>query len=299
MQGMSGRGLDAAGIREPGLRAAYEACRRLNARHGRTYYLATMLLPAAKRPHVHALYGFARSADELVDRAEPDAEALPKWSQRFLADFDAGFSDDPVSRAVIHTARTWRIGRPAFETFLDSMQLDLTVTGYPTYADLERYMAGSAAAIGRQMLPLLEPLDSSAVTYAERLGEAFQMTNFIRDVADDHRLGRVYLPQEDLDRFGVDRADLGPGPTAPRARELIAFEVARTRTLYAESEPGIDLLHPSSRPCVRTAFTLYGEILDAVERCGYQVLDRRVAVSLPRRLAVAVPAWRAARRSRT
>jgi phytoene synthase len=295
---MSGRELDAAGIRDPALRAAYDACRRLNARHGRTYYLATKLLPPAKRPHVHALYGFARHADELVDCAEPDPEALPKWGERFLADLDGGGSDDPISRAAIDTARTWAIERPAFETFLDSMQLDLTVTGYATYADLERYMAGSAAAVGRQMLPILEPLDATATTYAEGLGEAFQMTNFIRDVADDYRLGRVYLPKEDLDRFSVDRDDLRPGPTPPRVRDLIAFEVERSRALYAAAEPGIDLLHPSSRPCVRTAFTLYGEILDAVERAGYQVLDRRVAVSLARRLAVALPAWLTAHRGR-
>jgi phytoene synthase len=172
------------------------------------------------------------------------------------------------------------------------MRMDITVTGYPTYADLEHYMYGSAAVIGLQMVPILEPLtgrEQEAADRARALGEAFQLSNFIRDVAEDLRRGRVYLPQEDLDRFGVTRADLAPGPTPPNVVDLLRFEVERTRALYAAAEPGIDLLHPTSRDCIRTAFLLYGGILDAVEQAGYQVLDRRVSVPLRRRLAVAIP----------
>lgn len=296
---MSARELDAAGIREPSLRAAYELCRRLNASHGKTYYLATLLLPPAKRPHVHALYGFARYADELVDDLDsPDPAALVAWSDRFLHDLSRGESADPVARAVIHTARTWDIPADTFRAFLDSMQMDITVTGYPTYADLERYMYGSAAVIGLQMVPILEPLDARAADYARTLGEAFQLSNFVRDVGEDLRRGRVYLPQEDLDRFGVTRADLAPGPTPPHVVDLLRFEIARTRRLYDAARPGIDLLHPSSRDCIRTAFTLYAGILDAVEQADYQVLDRRVSVPLPRRLRVALPALVRARRAR-
>jgi 15-cis-phytoene synthase len=296
---VSRRELDAAGITDPWLRAAYQACRRLNAAHGRTYYLATLLLPPAKRPHVHALYGLARYADELVDDLdEPDPAKLVRWGARFLEDLDRGSSSHPISAAAIHTARTWDIPRDTFEAFLASMQMDITVTEYSTYADLEHYMYGSAGVIGLQMVPILEPLDARAAGHARILGEAFQMSNFIRDVAEDLRRGRVYLPQEDLDRFGVIRADLAPGRTPPHVRELLAFEVARTRRLYAGAEPGIDMLHPTSRDCIRTAFTLYRGILDAVEKAGYQVLDRRVAVPLPRRLRVAVPALVRARRAR-
>ena len=139
---MSRRELDAAGITDPGLRAAYEECRRLNSAHGRTYYLSTLLLPAAKRPHVHALYGFARYADELVDDLDsPDPAELVRWGDRFLADLAAGDdgatrADHPVSRAAIHTARTWGIPTGTFEAFLESMRMDITVTGYQTYADL-------------------------------------------------------------------------------------------------------------------------------------------------------------------
>jgi phytoene synthase len=296
---VSGRELDAAGITDPELRAAYEACRGLNTAHGKTFYLATLLLPPAKRPHVHALYGFARYADELVDDLDrPDPATLVRWGEQFLADLDRGDSEHLVSRAAIHTARTWGIGRDTFEAFLHSMRMDIDVTQYLTYADLERYMYGSAAVIGVQMVPILEPLDPRATDYARTLGEAFQMSNFIRDVADDLRRGRVYLPVEDLDRFGVIRADLAPGPTPRHVRELLAFEIARTRALYADAEPGIDLLHPTSRDCIRTAFELYGGILDSVEKSDYQVLDRRVTVPLPRRLAVALPALVRARKAR-
>jgi phytoene synthase len=296
---MSGRELDAAGIREPSLRAAYESCRRLNAAHGRTYYLSTLLLPPAKRPYVHALYGFARYADELVDDLDsPDPDALVTWGDRFLKDLAAGDSSDPVSSAAIHTARTWDIPAHTFEAFLESMRMDITVTGYATYADLETYMYGSAAVIGLQMVPILEPLDDRAAGHARILGEAFQLSNFIRDVAEDLRRGRVYLPQEDLDRFGVTRADLAPGRTPPHVVELLRFEIARNRRLYDRARPGIDLLHPTSRDCIRTAFLLYGGILDAVERADHQVLDRRVAVPLSRRLRVAVPGLVRARRAR-
>lgn len=295
--------LDAAGITDPGLRAAYEECRKLHAAHGKTYYLATLLLPPAKRPHVWALYGFARYADEFVDSfTDPDPDALVAWGDAFLASLgspvDGPPPADPVARAMLHTMRRWQIPRAHVEAFLESMRMDITVTGYPTYADLEHYMYGSAAVIGLQMLPILEPLTPEAAPRARALGEAFQMSNFIRDVGEDLRRGRVYLPQEDLDTFGVTREHLAQGRVTPMVRELLRFEIERTRALYAFAEPGIAMLHPTSRDCLRTAFTLYGGILDAVEKSGYQVLTRRVGVPLPRRLRVALPGLARARAAR-
>ncbi len=297
---MTRRDLDAAGITDPVLRADYEECRRLNAAHGRTYYLATRLLPPAKRPHVHALYGFARYADELVDHPGADPGALVPWTDRFLDHLKADSADspDPVARAVVHTIRTWGLPVEHFEAFITSMRMDLTVTGYPTYADLERYMYGSAAVIGLLMVPILEPADDDAYPPARALGEAFQLTNFIRDVGEDLRRGRVYLPEEDLARFGVTRADLArPAPTAA-VKALLAFEIGRARTLYRQAEPGIRLLHPSSRDCVATAMRLYAGILDEIERCDYDVLRNRVTVPVRTRVRVAVPALVRARRAR-
>jgi phytoene synthase len=294
---VSDRELDAAGITDPALRASYERCRRLNATHGRTYYLATLLLPPAKRPYVHALYGFARYADEIVDdlgSTLTDAEKaawLVGWGEQFLADVRSGGSEHAISRAVVDTVRRWDIPLSLFEDFLASMRMDLTVTGYATYEDLMGYVWGSAAVIGLQMVPVLEPTVPRQVAepYAVDLGVAFQLSNFIRDVGEDLRRGRVYLPAEDLALFGVDRDRLARGVVDGPIRRLLAFEIARTRELYRAAEPGVRLLHPTSRDCLRTAIRLYGGILDEVERADYQVLDRRVAVGPARRIRVAVP----------
>ncbi len=291
---MSGRELDAAGISAPSLRASYETCRRLNASHGKTYYLATLLLPAHKRPYVHALYGFARYADEIVDDLastltdEQKAEHLGRWSQRFLS----GRGDDGVLPAVFDTIGRWDIPLPYFEAFLTSMRLDLTVSDYDTFPDLMTYVYGSAAVIGLQMLPVLEHpgLPRSVVEpYAADLGIAFQLTNFIRDVGEDLRRGRVYLPTEDLRLFGVDRQHLARGVVDGRVRRLLAHQIARAREIYRSAQPGIRLLHPASRDCIATAFALYGSILDRVEDCGYQVLDRRVSVGRRQRAQVVLP----------
>jgi 15-cis-phytoene synthase len=284
------------------LTAAYERCRQLHARHGRSYYLATLLLPGWKRRHVHALYGFARYADELVDDLDStldraaQAAALRAWGERLFAGLRGAPVQDPVLPAVLHTVRAFDLAVGDLEQFLDAMAADLTVAGYRTYQDLCGYMEGSAAVIGTMMAPILESVDPPAAReHARQLGLAFQLTNFIRDVAEDHRRGRVYLPAEDLARFGVRRADLAPGRASPQVAELLAFEAGRARAHYAAAAPGIALLAPSSRACVRVAFDLYGGILDEVERAGYQVLDRRVRVPRSRRLAVAGHHWAAAR----
>jgi phytoene synthase len=304
---VSARELDAAGIRDPQLRASYEACRRLNAAHGKTYYLATLLLPPHKRPYVHALYGFARYADEIVDdlgSTLSDAEKadwLLGWGAQFVKDVEAGGSDHEISKAVVDTVRRWDIPMTHVEDFLASMRMDLTVTEYATYEDLTLYVHGSAAVIGLQMVPILEPLVPREVAepYARDLGVAFQLSNFIRDVGEDLRRGRVYLPQEDLQAFGVTREHLAQGVVDGRVRRLLAFEIARTRELYRSAALGVRLLHPTSRPCIETALRLYGGILDEVEAADYQVLGQRVSVGPATRAAVALPglarAWVARR----
>lgn len=299
------RELDAAGITGAALRASYARCRAINAEHGRTFFLATLLLPAAKRPYVHALYGFARHVDDIVDDLSPRlrsgerAERLHEWSEDFLADLEWGSTSDPVSRAVIDTVRRWQIPTSYFADFLESMRMDLTVSSYRTYDDLARYMWGSAAVIGLEMLPILGRADPEIrwdvlESHAIDLGTAFQLTNFIRDVAEDLRRGRVYLPEESLTQFGVDRDRLARGRVDEPIRNLLAWEIERARGLYANAAPGIELVHPTSRDCLRTASILYSAILDEIERADYDVFSRRVTVSVPRRAAVGLSGLRGA-----
>ncbi|MHB2024084.1 MAG: phytoene/squalene synthase family protein [Mycobacteriales bacterium] len=283
------RALDAAGIADPQLRSAYETCRRINARHGRSFYLATRLLQPARRPHVHALYGFARCTDDIVDSGAPEpARRFAEWT----AAWHEGQSH-PLLDALHHTVATTGLDPAHIETFLGAMAMDLVPQEYPTYADLEGYMAGSAAAIGLALLPVLGVLpgaEHAAAPPARALGLAFQLTNFVRDVGEDLRRGRLYLPLEDLDRFGVSRAALAEERPDRRVRELLGFEIDRARRLYQQAEPGIALLVPPSRPCVWAAARLYACILDQVEANGYRVADRRATVPRRTRARIAVAA---------
>lgn len=299
---MSKHDLDAAGIFDPALRTSYELCRQLNAEHGKTYYLATLLLPPEKRPYVHALYGFARYADEIVDDLastltdSQKAEQLKIWGDDFLAKFDSGQTNDPVCLAVLDTVRRWNIPREHFEAFLHSMAMDLTVTQYKTYEDLYEYVYGSAAVIGLQMVPILEPTSPDAYKHATELGVAFQLANFIRDVGEDLERGRVYLPLEELANFGVTRADLESRIATPEIKSALKFQIARVRALEESSRAGIAMLGESAQPCIETARILYCGIVDAVEEIDYEVFSKRATVSLRRRLTVAIPAYLRARK---
>ena len=269
---------------------SYARCRALNKRYGTTYYWSTYALPRVKRHHVWALYAFCRHADDIVDDlgpapAEVREKALTDFGDRFFADLAAGASDDPVLKAVVHTVRAFDIDPDCFARFLRSMAMDLTVTSYATWDDLLGYMDGSAAVIGEMMLPILEPLAPEALQHARDLGNAFQLTNFLRDVAEDLDRGRVYLPQEDLDRFGAD-------PHRRRVdepwRDVMRFEVERARALYRSADLGVGLLPASSARCIQAARTLYSEILDKIEASGYDVFTERATVPTWRKAALAV-----------
>jgi phytoene synthase len=289
--------LTAAGITDPDLRASYEECKRLNALHGKTYFLATLLLPKAKRPFVHALYGFARYADEIVDdlaselSIEEKAEALSTWGDGVLSDLKKGTSDDHVGRALIDTVKRFDIPHEHFEAFLHSMTMDLTVQEYETYEDLLEYVYGSAAVIGLEMVPILGPLHNDAFEAAKKLGIAFQLANFIRDVDEDLDRGRVYLPIKELAQFGVTREMLEERVLTPEIIEALKFQIARVRQLQNEAAPGIAMLEPTSRPCIEAASILYCGIVDEVEKIGYDIFNQRAKTSTPRRIRVAGTAF--------
>jgi 15-cis-phytoene synthase len=305
--------LDAAGVHDPQLRDAYEHCRMLNAAHGKTFFLATRLLAPEQRPAVHALYGFARRADDILDDFDDSlstterAERLQLLStqlfNRLVQDQESG--DDPTLRAVVHTARRYGIPWEMFDDFLASMRMDLTVTEYPDRKSLERYMHGSAEVIGLQMLPVLGTVSQreEAAPYAAALGKAFQLTNFLRDVDEDLQRGRVYLPADELAAHRVDRDMLqwchANKRTDARVRRALTEQHAATRRVYEFARKGIDMLDPQSRPCVAAAYTLYSEILDRIEKIDFAIFSQRATVGNARRLQVAglglIRAWRARR----
>ena len=260
---------------------SYALCKDFNKRHGTTYYWSTKVLPADKRPHVHALYGFCRYADDIVDdlgpvpTAEREA-ALASFGERFFRDLAVGASTDPILMAVVDTVHKFPIDPECFRRFLRSMTMDLTVEKYETWEDLLHYMDGSAAVIGEMMLPILEPHDAAAFGHARDLGNAFQLTNFLRDVNEDLDRGRVYIPQEDVRRFGVD---LSRRECTPQFSELMKFEIARCRSLYASADNGIAMLPNRSARCIRAARVLYSRILDRIEQQQYDVFAKRASVS--------------------
>ena len=294
---MSARELDAAGIFAPELRASYSECKRLNSLHGKTYFLATLLLPPGKRPYVHALYGFARYADEIVDdlastlTSKEKELALSTWSAQILKDLANGESNDHVGAALVDTVQRFNIPIEHFEAFLRSMAMDISVTRYERYEDLLEYVYGSAAVIGLEMVPILGPLSDDAYPAAEKLGIAFQLANFIRDVGEDLDRGRIYLPLDELKSFNVDEEMLKKRVITPEIKEALKFNIARVRQLQRKAAPGIKLLAPESRACIEAASELYCGIVDEVEKIDYQIFTKRAKTSTARRLSVALPAF--------
>ena len=300
--------LKAAGITDPELRNSYLECKRLNNLHGKTYFLATKLLPPAKRPFVHALYGFARYADEIVDdlastlSENEKADALKNWGNEVLANIKSGKSNDHIGAALVDTVNRFSIPISYFEAFLHSMTMDLTVTEYHTYEDLYEYVYGSAAVIGLQMVPILGTISKQSMTEAniaaEKLGTAFQLANFIRDIGEDLTRGRVYLPVTELQSHGVTREMLEARIVTPQIKNALKEQIQRVRRLQAEAKVGINLLSAESRACIEAASELYCGIVDEVEKIDYQIFDKRSKTSNWRRLKVAFPAYIKARKSR-
>ena len=296
--------LKAAGIIDLELAKSYAECKRLNAQHGKTYYLATLLLPPAKRPFVHALYGFARYADEIVDDLASTlsdtekAESLQNWGSSVLSDIKAGRSHDHIGAALVDTVKRFNIPISYIEAFLKSMQMDLTITQYQSYEDLMEYVYGSAAVIGLQMLPILGTLSDEAYVAAEKLGVAFQLANFIRDVGEDLDRGRIYLPLQELAKHGVTRQMLEERTLTPEIKSALKEQIARVRRLQAEAASGIKLLAPESRACIEAASELYCGIVDEVEKIDYEIFKKRAKTSTWRRIKVAAPAYLRAIRAR-
>jgi phytoene synthase len=262
---------------------SYETCRRMHRRHDPTYYWATRRLPAEIRPATHALYGYVRTADEIVDgprrpaSAQARRAALDAWERELERGLADGRSTHPVVGALVDAGRRHRLPLGELRTYMRSMRIDCAPVRIETWPELDAYMDGSAGSVGRIMAPLLGVPERHQAGYG-RLGRAFQLANFIRDVREDTRLDRVYLPAEDRKRFGVGEEDLRGDHATPELRALLAHEVRRARALFAESEPAIAAAPASVRGGVRFAVAVYLRVLDRVERIDFDVLGRRAGV---------------------
>jgi phytoene synthase len=259
----------------PELRKAYAACRRTHRRHDPTYYYATRRLPSEVRPAVHALYAFVREADELVDgpgRArQPEARraALDSLEDDLATGLATGHSHRPAIVALTDAGGRHDLPLEELGTYMESMRIDCAPVRIGSWEELTAYMNGSAAAVGRIMAPLLgapEAGDSFA-----RLGQAFQLTNFIRDVREDFALDRIYLP-------GMEASEIAAGHASERFRDLLALHVQRARDLFSEGAPALAAVEPRVRPGMRMARGVYLRILDRVEGLGYDVLARRAGL---------------------
>jgi phytoene synthase len=273
--------------------ADYAVCARLHRLHGTTYYLASRRFPREVRRRVDSVYGFVRVPDEWVDNpgglspSEQRAK-LDGYLCELLRGLEGVAPSEPVLRAFVDTMRS--TGMPVDEPllFLDAMRMDLEVFAYPSYASLRRYVRGCASAVGLMMGHASgAPLTSEVREHAILLGEAMQMTNFLRDVPQDAALGRVYLPEEDLAAHGVSREDVLQGRWSAAFERLMRFEIARARELYARSDAVIATLPRRTRAPVRVARVLYSRILDRLEGQGANPYVRRARTGRLEKLWVA------------
>src|SRR3954469_24809445 len=267
-------------IVDSALREGYETSRRMQLRYDPTYYFATRRLPAELRPPTHALYGYVRTADEIVDgprrAGTPDERraALDAWEAELEAGAESG---QPLGRGLGDAAARHRLPLGELRTYMRSMRIDCGPVRIGSWEELVAYMDGAAGAVGRIMAPLLG-IPARHHAALGRLGLAFQLANFIRDVREDASLDRVYLPADDRERFGVGADDLAADVASPAVRALIAHEVERARALFAGARPAIDCAPASVRPGVRFAAGLYSRMLDRVEATGFDVLGTKMGV---------------------
>jgi len=261
---------------EPVLRACYEACRRMHRRHDPTYYWATRRLPADLRPATHALYGYVRMADELVDG--PARPGAPEARRRALDAWEAQLDAPrhPVAIALADAGERHGLPLGELHQYMGSMRLDCDRVQIHSWEELDAYSDGSAGTVGRIMAVLLGVPEPRRADFG-RLGQAFQLTNFLRDVREDRELGRMYLPAADPE----DQAAL---------RDAVADGVARARALFGATEPAVADAPASVRPGVRVACAVYRGVLDRIEASGFDVLERRTAAPP---LAIAGAALRA------
>lgn len=256
---------------------AYQDCESITREHSRTFFMASGLLPENKRRAARALYAFCRISDDLVDDQRPNAiKLLTEWRNQTIRVEPVG--ENNVALAWAHTCQQYKIPWRYAEQLIDGVAMDLQTTRYQTFDELAHYCYGVACTVGLMSMHIVGFLSQDAIPYAIRLGVALQMTNILRDVGEDWQLGRVYLPQDELEEFGLSELDIERGEVNDRWREFMKFQVERTRRLYQESFPGIALLDKDGRFAIGAAAELYRAILDSIEQNDYNVFNRRAYI---------------------
>lgn len=277
------------------LKSAYAHCRKITAIHSRSFYLASSFLPAAKRRAVWALYAFCRVSDDIVDQPGRNRIlALANWRRRMLASNPP--PDDLVALAWADTQARYGIPLRYAEQLIDGVTADLYRTRYATFADLARYAYGVASTVGLMSMHITGFSGPEAIPYAIKLGVALQVTNILRDVAEDWRAGRIYLPQEELAAFHLTEADLAARQVDDRWRAFMRFQIARNRRLYREVWPGIALLHPEGRLAIAAAAKFYEGILDDIERRDHNIFTGRAHIDFWSKLRKLPSLWWETRR---
>lgn len=260
------------------LSRAYAYCETLIGIHSKSFLLASALLPVAKRQAVRALYAFCRVTDDIVDRGHGDCERqLEQWRRRILATHPP--YDDLVAIAWADARLRYQVPVRYAEQLIEGVARDLTQTRYQTFDELTAYCYGVASTVGLMSMHVIGYAGPHAIPYAIKLGVALQLTNILRDVGDDWQAGRLYLPQEDLDSFGLTAADIARGQVTEAWRAFMRYQIARNRLLYAEAAPGIALLEPEGRFAITAAAELYQGILQDIEAHDYDVFARRAYVT--------------------
>ena len=261
---------------------AYNVCNQLTRQHSKSFYFSTMFLPPAKRQAIRALYAFCRTSDDIVDMAAGNApHALAHWVT--LVHARTTPHDNPVLIAWNDTVTKYNISQELVDELLAGIAMDLTVTRYQTFDDLWLYCYRVASVVGLISMQIIGH-DDDAVDYAVKLGVALQLTNILRDIGEDADRGRIYIPQQDLARFGLTDDDILQGRQTHRFKALIRFQSARAHALYEESWPGIGLLHPDSHLAVAAAATVYRGILDRIHANDFDVFHQRASVPLSGKL---------------
>ena len=264
-------------------------CKRITQHYAKTFYFASHCLPRATRIHAYAVYGFCRSADNAIDDARDKADALERLNRaRDALDRVYGRGLVPPGlQSLRWTVRMRRIPRRLFLDLLDGMEMDLTISRYADFPALETYCYRVAGVVGLMMTRIFGFRHERCFANAIALGNAMQLTNIARDVGEDWGMGRVYLPEDEMERFGVSEAGLAEGRVDDGFRDLMRLQIARARRYYGEAGDGVsDLIGASSRLTVRVMGRLYGGILDEIEKLDYDVFRTRARVSTPRKLAL-------------